>query len=373
MNFPLKYILFILFIVFPFAVFAQHLVNKDGLKYGHWTDSSNDERRVIEVGMYKIISRFKYKFDAPISKGRGGVISTTYMNGYAILFYDNASDDSFAVRDGIWKQYTLAGKLISEFNYHEGMWLNVTWYDTNGHVSSRLRYDYRKNFSKSWEYENSRLQKIVFYPSLSEAASQTTYYPDDNLSITDGELFMKCVFGIKPADSFGLKITARKKALAITSIIAPPNFKVLDSAFKELSLPLNIATKNITMLNIVYSPTPESARDTEAIIINTDDLQNCQYKITVNTAAFHFDTQSAESAVYNTIMVNKSTDKFLRIPQLGTVWGVTIINAEGKETNYPGNGGEIMKIDLSAFTPGRYQFIVGACAVYSEMILIVKE
>ncbi|MES2848561.1 MAG: hypothetical protein V4685_05865, partial [Bacteroidota bacterium] len=232
MNLLQKYILLIFSIAFPFTGFAQNLLSKDGLKYGYWSDSTTGERKGNEDGIYKIISKTKYKLDKTVDKGRGGITSTTYINGYAILFFDNASDDSISVKDGSWKRYDSAGKLVAETDHHEGIWLEWKLYDTAGKLNDHGFNDYSKNCSYWHIYENERLFKTVFYPSLGAGMSQSTYYPNDNLDINDAQSYMTCRFGTKPADTIGLRLTARKKATTIKSIIIPSeNLKILDSVF----------------------------------------------------------------------------------------------------------------------------------------------
>lgn len=361
-----KNMLILVLCAIPPRIMAQNRFTNEGLKIGHWVDtiSGYSGARQIETGIYTVIPKNKYVLNTSVFKNSGrGVSSTRYLNAHAILQYDNFSGDSLSVKDGAWKSYDSAGRLKWIRNWNEGIWKDVKEFDSSGNILSRYLPDYENNNALEYSYENSRLFKKTFYPSLEEGTSQETYYPGDNLAISDAAPEMNCRFSMPTYDTTQVVLSARHHNTTVTQINFPANFAVLDKDLNDIMPPFKISRTEERLLYVIYKPTPATVKQQETITVKTNGRSNSEYCIYVNTYAAHFDWLSIQTT--KNFSVSKSLDKYLILPDLSGATSISIFDPNGIKTEIDEK--ELPKVDLVSFSTGKYRILYASCD-FSEIL-----
>ena len=360
-----------IFSILFFANFCegQNLTTSQGLKYGSWIDTLENigsYSKIIDTGAYEIISINTY----PIIRtaNSGSFIEVKYQNGSAYIFFSKKVNDSIPVSNGNWSRFDSLGHLISTINWNKGIMLSAREYDIHNNLIEFDTSDFKMNCYTVYRYANKRLFSIK-YTSPKIKNPIYTYYPNDNLSLSNAEPTFISDFLKKPIDTFKLTLSSKEDLKIMNIKDSTRNFIYLDKKFKPISFPYSISKKVNSPIYILFKPSPESLKKEELITIITNDPLAQKYNITAETHGYHLNYQTVEKTPKFSLSISK--DKYLIIPPMGTVTSTSIGLPSGEIKYY--NIDHLTKIDLSGFAPGKYYINTMSCNAGGSNIMILKK
>jgi antitoxin component YwqK of YwqJK toxin-antitoxin module len=355
--------LFLIITVLLTAIAASGQYKRiDGLKTGEWDEGYESSAGFFKaIGNYRIISTTTYD---KILEETDFNIKVKYKGSTPLVWFEKNINGRISVKDSIWNKYDREGRLRETNFWKDGLSQWAKHYDEKGNLTQHDYEDYDKDTSFTLVYIDGKLFKRAFYPQLNKLAETAVYYPNEPLSFSKAELLSEINFRNHPTDTKEIIFNATKD-MTIKSISSIHRFvKVTTADDQPLSFPYKIKAGAAIPLKIIVSPTPTNYEQKDTLTLVTAESE-LPYRICLHIRASHI-------CVGQELTLSKSKDKFLILPTMGKALAAYVTSEEGKKTTYTVS--RIFKrIDLSAFSAGKYGVQIRACYNNGDFTLVVTE
>jgi len=354
-------------ILILFTAINGHTQNKslNGLRVGEWTLKEDFGRGIItETGEYKIVSLNKYdiirKFDETTFKVK-------YKGSEPLLFFYGPRQGNISVKDGEWTGFDSKGILYRLENWEEGILRWRKEFDSKGNLKEYNIDDLENDTSFYYTYVDGQLFKKAWYPPEDKNNQTEVFYPENDLSISDGELLFRTNFLEKKPDTQVISLTS-KMPLQISSIVTKQGSLSITNDNKKLSFPLMLSSGQRLRLKLTSQPASSNYIENDTIFVISSDTKT-PYKIYCYSFASHITVKNVE--ILKKLELSRTKDRYLIIPPLGTVTDATIKAPSGGYRFYNVEG--ITRIDLMDYTPGKYTLDVSSCNTGGIIALTITE
>ena len=340
----------------------KNKLSSEGLKVGEWKEQVNDS--LTEIGEYKIISIANYDTIRHLGESW---IEVRYRKSTPLLFYNSRSSNNISVRHGLWQLINSNGKVYEEKFWNLGLSDSSKYYNEDGSINFFEYDDYETDTSFYLTYKDNRLFKKAFYPPEDKNNQTEIYYPNNNLYISNCEVYFSGIYHSPKKSSNTINISS-KTPLEINSISSSSN--TLETNFTKNNLPYSLNKNDTLRLSLLYTPDPTSLILYDTITIQTSEKHVPPYKIYCSLHFAHLDYTNIEET--HTLSLSKSKDKYLYISRLGSQTDAYLVNKNGFKKHYETNK-EINKIDLSQLEIGNYNLTIISCNTGGGIILNITK
>lgn len=346
--------LFIILLSLAFHCSGQNKTNKDGLLVGLWTDQHmNSNGKCTERGSYKVIPINTYDSIGSLNREN---YEFEYKGANYFLSFSGKSGDSISVKDSLWQGFDSLGNISYSKYWQEGLQIWSKSFDPDGNMTEHNYYDFDKDTGFVLSYVGKHVYRKLVYPLSDRSERTETFYPDNDLEISDTEPMLDSYFG-QAEDTFVQLRLSCKKDLTIYSVSS--SSANLQVTFPSNALPFKLTTKDTVSCILTYRPTPTAFREYDTITIVTSEVNSPPYKIYCTMYATHIDGGNIHSG--KEVSVSKSKDKFFYITSMGTVTTAYFRKRDSEETEKEFSIFRLTQIDLNELEVGDYDLSVLSC------------
>ena len=265
------------------------------------------------------------------------------------------TDDSVSVRDGTSIYYDSTGNLAEIIEFKTGiLGSRITF--ANGDTL-HYSHDFIGNIDSDYydDYINNHVFRREFFrhgePSFS-------YYPNDDLIISNAELSSTIDLTKKVADTIPILLKA-KENLRINDAQYGAHLSLLDQHYHPLKFPLTIGTSDSVELKLVNFQSPDSVITGDDMVIKTAP-DSKPYHVFLSTVASHINGRNVDR-IHDITLSRK--DKYLIVRNCGGgLYGhMVIFDGDAEVAKYNFEGNTTYNIPLTSLPREKYQLGIRMC------------